>query len=159
VPNVPARQRPSANYLVLARFRRSLRAVNNAIGRGAAAAGLTFQQQAFLLALAAYGGRAVPLADVREELEMDQPSASALLARLVDMRMVTRSEGRDRRAADVTFTPAGSRAFRESVKKIRDEVRRAEHRAELWALQEDLRAYLTFYLGKGSGTRRKRVAR
>jgi DNA-binding MarR family transcriptional regulator len=139
---------------VLARFRRSLRAVNNAIARGAAAAGLTFQQQAFLLALAAYGGRAVPFADIREELEMDQPSASAILAKLVDMRLVTRSRGRDGRAADVSLTPAGSRTFRESVEKIRAEVQRAEHRAELTALRSDLRAYLTFYLGRGSRTRR-----
>jgi len=153
--NVPARQRLPADYLVLARFRRSLRAVNNAIARGAAAAGLTFQQQAFLLALAAYGGRAVPFADIREELEMDQPSASALLAKLVDMRLVTRSRGRDGRAADLSLTPAGSRTFRESVEKIRAEVQRAEHRAELTALRSDLRAYLTFYLGRGSRTRRK----
>lgn len=154
LPNVPARHRLPADYLVLARFRRSLRAVNNAIARGAAAAGLTFQQQAFLLALAAYGGRAVPFADIREELEMDQPSASAILAKLVDMRLVTRSRGRDGRAADVSLTPAGSRTFRESVEKIRAEVQRAEHRAELTALRSDLRAYLTFYLGRGSRTRR-----
>jgi DNA-binding MarR family transcriptional regulator len=151
---VPPRQRPPDDYLVLARVRRSLRAVNNAIARGAAAAGLTLQQQAFLLALAAYGGRAVPFVDVREELELDQPSASGLLARLMALRLVTRSRGRDRRAANVSLTPAGWRAFRESVEQIRGEVQRAEHRAELSALREDIGAYMSFYLGVGKRKRR-----
>jgi hypothetical protein len=62
------------DYLLLARVRRSLRALNGAIARGAAAEGITLQEQAFLLGLAAYGGAEIPLADLREELEMDQAS-------------------------------------------------------------------------------------
>jgi DNA-binding MarR family transcriptional regulator len=136
------------DYELLARVRRSLRALNNAIARGAQTAGLTLQQQAFLLALAAYGGRAVPFADVREELEMDQATASALLIKLMEGRWVLRKMGSDRRAADVTVTAAGWRIFRRSVAAIRSEVRRADHRDELGALRDDLDVYLGYYLAE-----------
>jgi hypothetical protein len=55
----------------------------------------------------------------------------------------------------VSLTPAGLRTFRESVEKIRAEVQRADHRAELTALRSDMSAYLTFYLGRRSRSRRR----
>jgi len=143
---VPPRRRRPPDYRLLARVRRSLRALNSAISRGAEWAGLTIQQQAFLLAVVAYGGRAVPLADIREELEMDQATASALLRRLVQERLVTRVRARDRRAADISLTPTGARIFRQSLEGIQHELQRAEHRGELNALRADLETYLRTYL-------------
>jgi DNA-binding MarR family transcriptional regulator len=142
------------DYLLLARVRRSLRALNGAIARGAAAEGITLQEQAFLLGLAAYGGAQIPLADVREELEMDQASASVLLRRLVRKRMVVRVRANDRRAAEVSLTSKGWTTFRRSVVAIRGEIRRADHRGELAALDRELRNYLGFYL-RSSSTRRR----
>lgn len=142
------------DYLLLARVRRSLRALNGAISRGAAAEGITLQEQAFLLGLAAYGGAEIPLVDLREELEMDQASASVLLRRLVRKRMVVRSTAPDRRAAEVSLTPTGRATFRRSVVAIRGEIRRAEHRGELAALGRELGTYLGFYL-RGGGARRR----
>lgn len=142
------------DYLLLARVRRSLRALNGAIARGAAAEGLTLQEQAFLLGLAAYGGAEIPLADLREELEMDQASASVLLRRLVRKRMVVRVVANDRRAAEVSLTTKGWTAFRRSVRAIRGEIRRAEHRGELTALGSELDTYMGFYL-RGDRTRRR----
>jgi DNA-binding MarR family transcriptional regulator len=137
------------DYLLLARVRRSLRALNGAIARGAAAEGVTLQEQAFLLGLAAYGGAEIPLADVREELEMDQASASVLLRRLIRKRMVVRLRADDRRAAEVSLTPKGWATFRGSVVAIRGEIRRADHRGELAALDRELETYLGFYLRGG----------
>ena len=141
------------DYLLLARVRRSLRALNGAIARGAAAEALTLQEQAFLLGLAAYGGAEIPLADLREELEMDQASASVLLSRLVRKRMVVRVVANDRRAAEVSLTTKGWATFRRSVRAIRGEIRHAEHRGELTALGGELDTYLGFYL-RGDRTRR-----
>ncbi|HKY51149.1 MAG TPA: MarR family transcriptional regulator [Candidatus Limnocylindria bacterium] len=140
------RGRERTDYLLLARVRRSLRALNGAIARGAAAEGVTLQEQAFLLGLAAYGGAQIPLADLREELEMDQASASILLRRLVRKRMVVRVRSSDRRAAQVSLTTRGWSTFRRSLEAIRSEIRRAEHRGELAALAAELPAYLRFYL-------------
>ena len=144
------------DYLLLARVRRSLRALNSAIARGAAASGLTLQEQAFLLGLAAYGGAEIPLADLREELEMDQASASVLLRRLARKRMVVRVVASDRRAAEVSLTVKGWATFRRSVGAIRGEIRRSEHRGELNALGTELGTYMGFYL-RGGRTRRKIV--
>ena len=141
-----ARSGERPDYLLLARVRRSLRALDGAITRGAAAEGLTLQEQAFLLGLAAYGGAKIPLADVREELEMDQASASVLLGRLVRKKMVVRVSATDRRAAEVSLTAKGWAAFRASVGAIGGEIRRAEHRGELAALGTELETYLAFYL-------------
>lgn len=140
------RERP--DYLLLARVRRALRALNGAIGRGAGAEGITLQEQAFLLGLAAYGGAEVPLADLREELEMDQASASVLLRRLVRRKLVVRVRAHDRRAAQVSLTANGWATFRRSLEAIRREIRRAEHRGELAALRSELPKYLAFYLRK-----------
>ena len=140
-----ARSGERPDYLLLARVRRSLRALNGAIARGAAAEGITQQEQAFLLGLAAYGSE-VPLADLREELEMDQASASVLLRRLVRKRMVVRVAAKDRRAAEVSLTAKGWATFRRSVVAIRGEIRRAEHRGELTALESELGTYMRFYL-------------
>lgn len=142
------------DYLLLARVRRSLRALNGAIARGAATEGVTLQEQAFLLGLAAYGGAEIPLADVREELEMDQASASVLLRRLVRKRMVVRVTADDRRAAEVSLTPKGWATFRRSVAAIRGQIRRADHRGELDALGPELGTYLEFYLRSGRARRR-----
>ena len=62
---------PTSALVLLARFRHSVRALNTAIERGAAASGLTVQQQAFLLSLAARDRDGVQLADVRAALELD----------------------------------------------------------------------------------------
>lgn len=131
---------------LLARVRRGLRSLNDAIARGALQAGLTMQQQAFLLAVRAYGGTDVPLADVREELEMDAATASILLARLVHMGLVTRRSSEDRRASQLSLTLRGRAAFKRSVTHIRAEIRGAEHRSELDALRDDLSHYLGYYL-------------
>jgi DNA-binding MarR family transcriptional regulator len=143
-----ARKGQDPDFLALARVRRSLRGLNNALTRGAEAAGMTLQQQAFLLALAAYERRDVLLADVREELEMDQATASELLAKLLARRLVVRDSAKDRRAATISFTPKGWTVFRASVETIRSEMRRAQHRGELIALGADLEAYMRFYLGE-----------
>jgi DNA-binding MarR family transcriptional regulator len=148
-----ARTGDRPDYLLLARVRRSLRALNGAIVRGAAAVGLTLQEQAFLLGLAAYGGAEIPLTDLREELEMDQASASVLLGRLVRKRMVVRVVAKDRRAAEVSLTAKGWGTFRRSVGTIRGEIRRADHRGELDALNSELGTYLAFYL---RGNRRQK---
>jgi DNA-binding MarR family transcriptional regulator len=141
------RKGQAPDYLALARVRRSLRALSNVLTRGAEAAGLTLQQQSFLLALAAYERRDVLLADIREELEMDQATASELLAKLLARRLVRRDSAKDRRAATISFTPGGWTLFRTSVESIRREMQLAQHRAELIALGSELDAYMRFYLG------------
>jgi DNA-binding MarR family transcriptional regulator len=138
-----------SEFLLLARVRRSLRSLNNAITRGAAQAGLTLQQQAFLLAITAYGERDVPFADVREELEMDRATASILLQKLIGMRLVSRSKAIDRRASRISLTTGGRRDFQASVELIRREIQAADHRDELGALRDDLERYLGFYLPRG----------
>ncbi|HEV8534323.1 MAG TPA: MarR family transcriptional regulator [Candidatus Limnocylindria bacterium] len=105
------------------------------------------QQQAFLLALAAYKRRDVLLSDIREELEMDQATASEILAKLVAARLVARDSAKDRRAANISFTSKGWAVFRASLGSIRREMQRAQHRAELVALGSELDDYLHFYLG------------
>lgn len=147
------------DFLALARVRRSLRALNNVLTRGAEAAGLTLQQQAFLLALAAYERRDVLLSDIREELEMDQATASEILAKLLAGRLVKRDSARDRRAANISFTPKGWTVFLTSTDSIRREMQRAQHRAELIALGDELEDYLRFYLGEGTRSRRPPAAR
>ena len=136
---------PSREFLLLARVRRSLRSLNNAIVRGAEAAGLTLQQQAFLLAIEAYGGSEVLFADVREELEMDRATASLLLRSLMRAGLVSRSRATDRRAFYVSMTKLGRQRFRESVTRIHAEIRGADHRDELGALGPDLDRYLAYY--------------
>lgn len=133
-------------FMLLARVRRSLRSLNNAIVRGAAQAGLTLQQQAFLLAIQAHGGTDVPFAEVRDELEMDRATASILLGKLVARHLVSREIAEDRRASRISLTPLGRAAFTRSVERIRAEIRAAEQRDELGALREDLERYLGYYL-------------
>lgn len=135
----------TSDHVLLASFRHSLRVLDQAIDNGAKEAGLTVQQQALLLSLMSRGGRAVPLADLRADLTMDQATTSDLLARLIRRRLVRRQRGRDRRAVDVSITPAGRAKFQRSVQAIGGEIRRAKSRGDLDALQRNLRAYLAFY--------------
>jgi DNA-binding MarR family transcriptional regulator len=132
-------------YALLARVRRALRVLDAAIERGCEAAGLTVQQQAFLLALAARGGRRVALALVRAELDMDQATASELLARLVSLDLVQRVGAADRRALEISLTRKGRLRFLRSVEGIRHEVQEAERAGDLRALRVSLAAYLDHY--------------
>lgn len=143
-----------SDFVLLARMRVSIRALNRAIEEGSAAADLTVQQQAFLLALSAHGGRGVPLADIRTELAMDQATASDLLARLVRRGLVLRAAGADRRSADLTVTPDGRRILDRSVRDIRRVLGRADRAGELDALATNMDAYLRYY-----GIRRRRTRR
>lgn len=133
------------NYALLARVRHSLRTLNGVIERGANAAGLTLQQQAFLLSIAARRGSRVPLADVRSDLGMDQATTSELLRRLVQRGLVSRRAGTDRRALDVSVTQSGRTALRRSVAAIGREINVAKGRGDLDALQRNLRAYIAFH--------------
>ena len=132
-------------YALLARVRRALRILNAAIERGSDLAGLTVQQQAFLLALAARGGRRVPLALVRVELDMDQATASGLLARLVSLELVERLGAADRRALELSLTRKGRQRFLRSVERIRHEIQAADEAGDLRALRVSLAAYLDHY--------------
>lgn len=143
-----------SDFVLLARMRVSIRALNRAIEEGSAAADLTVQQQAFLLALSARGGRGVPLADIRAELAMDQATASDLLARLVRRGLVLRVAGADRRSADLTLTQDGRRILDRSVRDIRRVLGKADRAGELDALATNMDAYLRYY-----GIRRRRTRR
>ena len=143
-----ATQRPitaELPYALLARVRRALRILDAAIERGCEAAGLTLQQQALLLALAARGGRRVPLALIRVELDMDQATASELLSRLVSLELVERIGAADRRALEISLTRKGRQRFLRSVEKIRHEVQAADRAGDLRALRVSLAAYLDHY--------------
>lgn len=133
------------DHALLVRVRRSIRALNVALERGSKAAGLTVQQQAFLLSADARGGRRVPLSELRADLGMDRATMSELLSRVVRNRLVRTSEGRDRRSIEVTLTPAGLTRFRRSVRTIRRAIRAADASGELRALRRNLRDYLSFY--------------
>jgi DNA-binding MarR family transcriptional regulator len=135
----------STDHALLARVRHSLRVLNGVIETGARAAGLTVQQQGFLLSLAARGGAHVPLADLRADLGMDQATTSELLQRLGRRGLVTRRTGSDRRAIDVSLTRSGRSAFTRSVRAISREMKLAKGRGDLDALQRNLRAYVAFY--------------
>ena len=146
----PARSTPRTitaelPYALLARVRRALRILDAAIERGCEAAGLTVQQQAFLLALAARGGRRVPLAVIRAEMDMDQATASELLARLVSLELVERLGAADRRALEISLTRKGRQRFLRSVEKIRHEIQAADEAGDLRALRVSLAAYLDHY--------------
>jgi DNA-binding MarR family transcriptional regulator len=132
-------------YALLARVRRALRILDAAIERGCEAGGLTVQQQAFLLALAARGGRRVPLALIRTELDMDQATASELLSRLVSLELVERTGAADRRALEISLTRKGRQRFLRSVEKIRHEIQAADRAGDLRALRVSLAAYLDHY--------------
>lgn len=142
---MPSEQAP---LTLLAAVRRSLRVLNGAIDDGAKRAGLTLQQQAFLLATAARGGRKVPLSEVRAELDMDQATASELLARLIRLGLVTRATASDRRAVDISLTAKGRQRFARSIDRIRDELQVADRAGDLRALRESLSAYLDHYTGR-----------
>lgn len=133
------------DHALLARVRHSLRVLNRVIETGAKAAGLTVQQQAFLLSLAARGGAHVPLADLRGDLGMDQATTSELLRRLGHRGLVTRRTGSDRRAIDVSITRSGRSALTRSVRAIGREMKLARAHGDLDALQRNLRAYLAFH--------------
>jgi DNA-binding MarR family transcriptional regulator len=135
----------ASDHALLARVRHSLRALDHAIEAGAKAVGLTVQQQAFLLALAARGGTRVPLADVRTDLGMDQATMSEMLARLSRRGLVARHAGADRRAVNVSLTSDGRSLFKRSVGTIGREIRAAKASGELDGLQRNLREYLAFY--------------
>ena len=139
---MPGEQAP---LTLLAAVRRSLRTLNSAIEDGARRSGLTLQQQAFLLATAARGGRKVPLSEVRGELDMDQATASELLARLIRLGLVIRSEAADRRAVDISLSAKGRQRFARSLDGISDALQVAERAGELRALRESLAAYLDHY--------------
>lgn len=126
-------------------MRISIRALNRAIEDGSASAELTVQQQAFLLALSARGGKKVPLAAIREELAMDQATASDLLARLVRRGYVVRAPGLDRRSADLSMTSKGRNVLVRSVSAIRAAMRTADRAGELDALTTNMDAYLRYY--------------
>lgn len=142
---MPSEQAP---LTLLAAVRRSLRVLNGAIDDGAKRAGLTLQQQAFLLATAARDGRKVPLSEVRAELDMDQATASELLARLIRLGLVTRATASDRRAVDISLTAKGRQRFARSIDRIRDELQVADRAGDLRALRESLSAYLDHYTGR-----------
>lgn len=137
-------------YALLARVRRALRILDAAIERGCEAARLTVQQQAFLLALAARGGRRIPLSVVRAELDMDQATASELLARLVSLELVERIGAADRRALEISLTRKGRQRFLRSVERIRHEIQAADRAGHLRALRVSLTAYLDHYPVAGS---------
>lgn len=136
---------PSKPFALLSRVRRSLRVLNAAIESACRDAGLTMQQQAFLLALAAYPSGRVPLADVRMELLMDQATASELLARLRQLGLVRRAAAADRRALEIMLTAAGRGRLAESIEHARREIQRSNSRGELGALRDSLAAYLDYY--------------
>lgn len=156
---MPQRQPGRNGFSVLARVRRALRALNDAIERGARSAGVTVQQQAFVLAIAAAGDGPVPLASLREELQMDQATASELLARLVSAGHVERGAARDRRAAQISLTAKGRSVLLRSIRAIRREIQAAHARGELDALRESLDEYLDFYLRRGARPRPRAAAR
>jgi DNA-binding MarR family transcriptional regulator len=135
----------ATDHALLARVRHSLRALDQAIEAGSKAVGLTVQQQAFLLALAARGGTHVPLAEVRTDLAMDQATMSEMLGRLIRRGLVAREVGADRRAVDVSLTGAGRARYQRSVRAIGREIRVAKASGELDGLQRNLREYLAFY--------------
>ncbi|HEV8228871.1 MAG TPA: MarR family transcriptional regulator [Candidatus Limnocylindria bacterium] len=133
------------DHALLASVRHSLRVLNGAIETGSKAAGLTLQQQAFLLSLAARGGRQVPLAELRADLGMDQATTSELLERLVRRGFAQREAGRDRRAVMITITADGRARFARSLITIHREIRAADARGDLRALRRNLRDYLAFH--------------
>lgn len=142
-----------SDFALLARMRVSIRALNRAIGDGSASADLTVQQQAFLLALTARGGKRVPLAAIREELGMDQATASDLLGRLVRRGYVVRTAGTDRRSADLSTTRAGRAILDRSVRGVRSAMRAADRAGELAALATSMDAYLRSYGIRGRSSR------
>jgi DNA-binding MarR family transcriptional regulator len=145
-----------SDFALLAHVRQSIRALNRAIEAGSAAADLTVQQQAFLLALSARGGRDVPLAEIRAEIRMDQATASDLLARLSRRGLVQRAPGEDRRSVRLTLTREGRRAFERSVRGVRSALHAADKAGELDALEHSMDSYLKYY---GIGARRRRASR
>ena len=155
---LPSAVMESTDYTVLAGVRHSLRTLNGVIEAGTKAAGLTVQQQAFLLSLAARGGIHVPLADLRADLGMDQATTSELLGRLWRRALVTRRAGVDRRAVDVSLTRSGRSALTRSVRAIGREMKLAKARGDLDALQRSLRTYVAFHTERPSSRATARVS-
>jgi DNA-binding MarR family transcriptional regulator len=78
-------------------------------------------------------------------MQIDRATLSELLRRLARRGLVRVASGRDRRAVEVTLTPAGRARFRRSLTVIRREIRAADRLGDLEALRRNLRAYLDFY--------------
>lgn len=135
-------------YALLAQVRRALRVWNAAIEDGCRHAGLTVQQQAFLLTLAAHPKEQVLHADIRLELQMDQATASELAARLVRRRLVSRRPATDPRAWSLRLTPTGRARLLRSIEAVRHEIQHADQRGELAALRESINAYLDHYTAR-----------
>ena len=146
-------------YALLAHVRRALRVLNAAIEDGCGHAGLTVQQQAFLLVLAAHADEEVLHADVRIELQMDQATASELAARLLARRLIARRPAEDRRAWRMSLTRSGRTLLERSIEATRHEIEHAESRGELAALRDSLAAYLDYYTGRSRRGPRRRAAR
>jgi len=145
---------PRSDLVVLAQFRHSVRALNGAIERGSRGAGLTVQQQAFLLSLAARDHEAVQLADVRKDLGMDQATASELLARLTRRGLVKRRSGEDRRSVVISLTTEGRSRFDRSVRSIRSAIQAAHDGGDLEDLSTNIVGYLRYYgVGRTRGRR------
>ncbi|MDE3113455.1 MAG: MarR family transcriptional regulator [Chloroflexota bacterium] len=156
MPRTTRQRRPRSEdrpYELLARFRHALRMVNGAIERGCRGAGLTVQQQAFLLAIKARGEGDVPLSDVRGDMGMDMATASELLKRLVTAKLVRRQPAADRRYLSVGLTPAGDERFALSLRSISEEVRKADRRGELEAMVRSGRTYLAYLRGAATASR------
>lgn len=144
-------------FALLARVRKALRVLNAAIETACRGAGLTVQQQAFLLALAAHEEDLVPFAEIRAELGMDQPTASELLARLHAMGLIRRSRGRDRRATIVALSSKGEVRLHDSIRRTRKELMDADRSGDLDAWSDSLASYLDFYT-RGAPRRNRRRA-
>lgn len=145
---------PRSDLALLAQFRHSVRSLNDAIERGSRGAGLTVQQQAFLLSLAARDHDAVQLAEIREDLRMDQATASELLARLTRRGLVKRRTGEDRRSVVLSLTSEGRARFDRSVRSIRSALQAAHDDGDLEDLSTNIVGYLRYYgLGRTRGRR------
>lgn len=93
-----------AHYQALSAFRYEVRCFLVFSEREARAAGLTPQHHQALLAIRGSDRRAMSVGELAERLVIEHHSASGLAARLCKADLLSRSQGKDRRTADLRLT-------------------------------------------------------
>ena len=138
-----------SEYEMLAAFRYRLRQFHSFSEKAAEGLGLTQQQYQALLAVRAHPGPGLlTISELAAQLLIKHHSAVGMVNRLAEQGMVKREPSEeDGRKVGIRLTPTGQRVFDKLA---------TVHRAELARIGPDLARLMSYFAGKGRGTRPRR---